>query len=495
MGVPISSLPAADALTGAEQFPIVQSGITKRTTVDSVPYTPAGTGAAATTVQEKLRETVSVTDFYANGVSGAKVDPTGVVDSTAGIQAALNTGKDVSGVGTFKVSSTLTMSSTPGQRFVIRGALKPTFRGDTLRIMAFRQEANVVIDGSSQSGTGTPGAAIVIGYGGANPSQSSIARSSVQSYTGDAVLWEQGSMVDFTGFHALNVSGNGINCTSNYDDNNHGFFADIHLVYCAGIGYNIPSNGTFGSALNSRHHVFVNAKAFGCGRNFYIDTINNVGSVFSELGTNPDQFGPKSAGNDIQVIETSTAYQNWQDNSTSGINTIRGYSSYNNMEVQNQVFARMLVQKRAEGRMVYEQTGDRAFRNTIEATSGNVTVARNKGTASKRTDSFEDRLQFPGASNPIVINQTRMGSVTPTIGTLAAGATSAAINVSSALAAAGANDTVIVTLGVGSVSGALLTWAVVEASGDLSIYVKNEGGTSITPGAVTIRWIVMKHYA
>lgn len=74
-----------------------------------VVYTPAGTGAAPTTVQSKLLETVSVTEYYANGVSGAKVDPTGVVDSTAGIQAALDYGAAngirVVGQGTFKTSS------------------------------------------------------------------------------------------------------------------------------------------------------------------------------------------------------------------------------------------------------------------------------------------------------------------------------------------------------------------------------------------------------
>jgi hypothetical protein len=55
-----------------------------------VGYLPAGTGVVATTVQSKLRESVSVLDFYANGVSGPKVDPTGVIDSTLGIQAAID---------------------------------------------------------------------------------------------------------------------------------------------------------------------------------------------------------------------------------------------------------------------------------------------------------------------------------------------------------------------------------------------------------------------
>jgi len=57
------------------------------TGIDSseVSFIQAGTGAVATTVQAKLRETVSVADFGADGVG----------DDTAAIQAALDTGADV----------------------------------------------------------------------------------------------------------------------------------------------------------------------------------------------------------------------------------------------------------------------------------------------------------------------------------------------------------------------------------------------------------------
>jgi len=72
----------------------------------AVTYVPSGTGAVTTTVQNKLRETLSVKDF------GAKGD--GTTDDTTAIQAALTAGagnKVYFPTGTYKVTSTLTIST------------------------------------------------------------------------------------------------------------------------------------------------------------------------------------------------------------------------------------------------------------------------------------------------------------------------------------------------------------------------------------------------
>lgn len=64
-------------------------------------FKQSGTGAVTRTVQDKVRESVSVLDFGA--------DPTGVVDSTLGIQAACNTSKRVYfPTGTYLISAAIT---------------------------------------------------------------------------------------------------------------------------------------------------------------------------------------------------------------------------------------------------------------------------------------------------------------------------------------------------------------------------------------------------
>lgn len=89
-----------------------------------VSYLPAGTGAVVTTVQAKLRESVSVADFGAVG--------DGVADDTAAIQAALDHVQTLKGgvvnipTGTFKITSMLSVSVGA---VVIRGAGADLFHG------------------------------------------------------------------------------------------------------------------------------------------------------------------------------------------------------------------------------------------------------------------------------------------------------------------------------------------------------------------------------
>lgn len=85
-----------------------------------VSFTPAGTGAVARTVQDKLREIVSVKDFGAVG--------DGVSDDTVAIQAAISAGNDVYfPKGTYKVVSEIVISTDNQQLYGDRDAILKRF--------------------------------------------------------------------------------------------------------------------------------------------------------------------------------------------------------------------------------------------------------------------------------------------------------------------------------------------------------------------------------
>jgi hypothetical protein len=114
----------------------------------NVQYDPAGLGAVATTVQAKLRETVSVKDFGAIG--------DGVTDDTAAIQAAITASARVYiPAGTYKITTPVIASYAKKQSPIIFGdgpgatILKPTVAAThALQIGESGQfTTNFVVDG------------------------------------------------------------------------------------------------------------------------------------------------------------------------------------------------------------------------------------------------------------------------------------------------------------------------------------------------------------
>lgn len=285
---------------------------------------------------------VSVTEY------GAKLD--GTTDDTTAIQNALNTGANVMIAGTAttpgiaKTTATLTLkTSAAGQQLVTSNAsIQPAFVGDAVFLGGALQRVQATILGTLQpGGTYTNVAAIRIGSSSYNPQQASVAYSDVRSWQGSGIIWDQGAMIDFTHFHVDTASGDGIRATYNLSDNNHGWFANTHIVNASGVGYAIYGDGTNLTNGGSRHNVFADAKAFGCGQNFLIQSRDNEGSIFSEQSGTPSTTTSTSRGNYLRVLETATEFEAWVD-AGSG-NRIEGFSNGNAYETKNAVIRTLTV--------------------------------------------------------------------------------------------------------------------------------------------------------
>ena len=131
-GAPLSWIEADANFTNLNLDKVEEYELASSTGSSMVGYLPEGTGAVTTTVQSKLRETVSVLDFYANGVSGPKVDPTGMIDSTLGVQAAITASNSVYfPAGTYLISNVTLRANTKlwgdGAASILKQTLTSTF--------------------------------------------------------------------------------------------------------------------------------------------------------------------------------------------------------------------------------------------------------------------------------------------------------------------------------------------------------------------------------
>jgi uncharacterized protein YjbI with pentapeptide repeats len=139
-------------ILGAEILVRYGQGVVVATAdAQDVSYLPAGTGAVATTVQAKLRETVSVRDFNAVG--------DGVTDDTAAIQAAITSLSATGGTvffpkGTYKTDSGVTLVSNLTLQGETGAVIKPS---DSVPLWAYRGVStnNVKVIDLTFEGTGT----------------------------------------------------------------------------------------------------------------------------------------------------------------------------------------------------------------------------------------------------------------------------------------------------------------------------------------------------
>jgi hypothetical protein len=140
---------------------VVPSNLAQATNANVVQYDPAGLGAQATTVETKLRETVSVKDFGAVG--------DGVTDDTAAIQAALDSGAKAVYVpaGTYNITTvTVTSQKLFGEGTIVKAA---TARNGVILAGTNPTLEGLEFKGIAYSGTGREGFEVKLADGCISP--------------------------------------------------------------------------------------------------------------------------------------------------------------------------------------------------------------------------------------------------------------------------------------------------------------------------------------
>ena len=127
---------SASVLVGTfDNIPVAISG-----TAADIVYLPAGAGAVATTVQAKLRESVSAKDFGAVG--------DGIADDTAALSAAFAAASYLSLDGVFKVTSPITLSKTNIEIHAYPGAsINYAGSAGSTGVVRFNNVSTFIIDG------------------------------------------------------------------------------------------------------------------------------------------------------------------------------------------------------------------------------------------------------------------------------------------------------------------------------------------------------------
>lgn len=443
--------------------------------------------------------------------------PVLTTDSTAAFQACLDLGGNILvPAGSWKLTSALTVSKTAQRIDCESGAtLYPYFDGDFLLVTAADHPTlNIIVSGLHQPKSGALGAAVVIGYGGANARFCHVT-GQISDWYGDAVRWEQGAFANFDGLLATKISQHGIHCTTSFDDNNHGMFVGCEMSFCFGRGYYIEkldktSNATT-SSYDSRHHFFGNSKAYACAYNYWIESYSNSGHIYSEGSQGepqrppveyPDQFPLCSRGNWFCYISDQTKYDNRVD---AGFhNQFIGFGHFLQYEWSLFLANRLRVQSvsatnpesRYAGGLFIDQTADNTFRMYPgDFTGANAKIHFARGPdAAEATYVFDDRVQFPnsGTGLPLLVNDTYMGTVDVVCGTIASGA-GVSFTLPAATVHAGSGDTAILTL-TADVNFGIVVLHAIKPTGDIAGEIRNIGGSSIVVGTATIRWVVLKHF-
>ena len=274
----------------------------------------------------------------------------------------------------------------------------PSITNDLIRIATEFCTYKLNIDGADQQTTDNTKYAIIIGYNGYNARHTNLSFSKIQNLKQSGICWEHGAFANFTNLYEFTLSGYGIYCTGNYNDNNHGIFTNTELIYCDITGLVIGKGAS--SDYDSRHHIFNNLKFYGCTKGIEIQTNSNMGSVFFEkcsadrtTNNNCGELTSTSKGNKIEIINTVNVWANLIDNGEG--NLICGYTNYGFYSFKNIRANSVKIHKEnLVGRLEFTQENSNEIIDRITDSTSNTVVKHLKGTANNRTDEFDGKVKI-----------------------------------------------------------------------------------------------------
>ena len=151
--VKITQLPVATSpVASTDVLPVVQGGATKQAAINQLGFLAAGTGAVTTTIQTKLRETISVFDFMTAAQIADVQANTASVNVSAAIVSALAaaTGEALYfPAGTYLVGTSITVDSTRNNTRIYgdgAGSVLKLGAGATDAIFLLRQVSNFEVE-------------------------------------------------------------------------------------------------------------------------------------------------------------------------------------------------------------------------------------------------------------------------------------------------------------------------------------------------------------
>jgi len=272
------------------------------TTANLVTYTPAGTGAVVTTVQDKLRESISILDFGA--------DPTGTTDSQPAIQAAIDAapagGTITLPVGVYRVSATIninkialqfrgTGSVYSGVDILVDHTAGPGIRVSTTSCVLsdFKVTASVS-RAAGGAGTGLTGNYGIL-YEGSATNASYITRQVCQRVQVDSQPshgFVSSGHVWYSTFTQINATNNG----------GHGFIVDAgETTGRANLDYNGLSTITYLVAVGNGGHGL----AIGTPAQLTVDQALRMKIDNYDGGNNATDAGIRFSAHDSYIIGTN----------------------------------------------------------------------------------------------------------------------------------------------------------------------------------------------